>query len=227
MNTITMYQMTTRGMRDLAADVLDGRGRLRVMPASFWAETTREERAVFGVRHGLYSFPTVELVERLREIINGRSAIEIGAGHGVLAEALGIVATDSHQQTTPAYRVLYEAMGWPIVPYGPNVQRLEARAAVRTYRPQVVIGCWVTHKFDPGRPGAEGNEAGIDEDWIIDNCETYIVVGNDHVHRHKAIWSRPHSIERPPFVFSKAANGSPEFIAIWNRESVDRAVSDT
>jgi len=219
MSTMTMYSLDPRGVRDLGADALDDRGRLRVMPASFWAETTREERALFGVRHGLYSFPTVELVARLRELIGERSAIEIGAGHGVLAEALGIVATASHQQAMPAYRALYEAMRWPIVPYGPNVQRLDARAALRTYRPQVVIACWVTHKFDPGRPEAEGNEAGIDEDWIIDNCETYIVVGNDHVHRQKAIWSRPHSIERPPFVFSRAANGSPEFIAAWSRES--------
>lgn len=211
-----MYVVDTQGMHDLGPEVLDADGRLRVMPASFWAQTTREERLVFGAKHGLYSFPTVELVDRLREIIDGRSAIEVGAGHGVLAEALGIVATDSHQQTMPKYRALYQAMGQPIVPYGPNVQKLDATAAVRKYRPRVVIGCWVTHRYDPLRPAAGGNEAGIDEGWLIDHCETYVVVGNVKVHEHKAIWRRPHSIERPPFVFSRASNGSADFIAVWN-----------
>src|SRR5262245_10991707 len=66
--------------RHLAPDVLDNRGRLRVMPAAYWATTTPAERALFGHRHGLYSFPTVELVDHLREVIAGRVAIEIGAG---------------------------------------------------------------------------------------------------------------------------------------------------
>ena len=205
----------THGLRDLAVDALDAHGRLRVMPASYWAQTTREERAAFGTRQGLYSFPTVELVDRLREIIDGRSAIEVGAGHGVLADALGIAATDSHQQAMPKYRALYEAMKRPIVPYGPKVEKLDAWAAIRLHNPRVVIGCWVTHKYDPRRHAAGGNEAGLEEDWILDHCETYVVVGNDKVHEHKAIWKRRHSIERPPYVFSRAANGTSDFIAVW------------
>ena len=212
---MTSFVIDPRGLRDLGHQALDDAGRLRVMPAKFWAQTTREERGVFGMRNGLYSLPTHELVERLREIIGGRSAIEVGAGHGVLAEALGIVATDSHQQTMPKYRAAYASKGWPIVPYGPNVEKLDAKEAIRKHRPQVVIGCWVTHKYDPRRHAAGGNEVGLDEDWILDHCQTYVVVGNTKVHEHKAIWKRPHVIEHPPFVFSRAANGSPDFIAVW------------
>ena len=214
-NGIPAYTINTKGLRDLAPEALDPDGRLRVLPSSFWEQTTRDERAVFGVRHGLYSFPTVELVERLHEIIGERNAIEIGAGHGVLSEALGIVATDSYQQTNPTYQAFYEAMNQPIVPYGPNVQKLEAKAAVRLYRPQVVIGCWVTHKYDPNRHAAGGNEIGIDEEDVLRNCAAYIIVGNERVHDSKKIWKLPHTIEYPSFVFSRSSNGSRDFLAKW------------
>lgn len=42
-------------IRDLAPEALGPDGRLRVLPAAFWAGTTPAERALFGHRHGLYS----------------------------------------------------------------------------------------------------------------------------------------------------------------------------
>lgn len=209
------YALDPSKVRDISPEVLDALGRLRVLPAAYWASTTREERMLFGNRHGLYSFPTFELVDRLREIIGDRTAIEIGAGHGVLAEALGIPATDSRQQDKEPWRAMYKAKGQPTVPYGPNIVESHASRAVRSYKPQVVIGCWVTHLYDPDRHDAGGNEAGIDEPDILRHCETYVVVGNEKVHAGKAIWSRPHQIEHPPFVYSRAMNGAPEFIAVW------------
>jgi hypothetical protein len=195
--------------------VLDDQGRLRVLPAAYWATTTREERSLLGARYGLYSFPTVELVDHLRSLIGGRSAIEIGASHGVLAEALDIPATDNRQQEMPEYRARIALQGQTPVAYGPNVIECHASRAVRRYRPQVVIGCWVTHKYDPARHEAGGNEIGIDEEDILRNCGTYIVVGNEQVHAGKKIWDRPHRIEYPPFVYSRAHNGTREFIATW------------
>lgn len=212
MNTIAL---DPDKIRDISAGALRADGRPRILPAAFWTTTKREERALFGHRHGLYSFPTVELVDRLRELIAGRTAIEIGAGHGVLAEALDIPATDSRQQDKPQYRAIYEQMGQATVPYGPNVVELHASRAVRHYKPQVVIGCWVTHKYDPARHAAGGNEVGVDEPDILRNCETYVVVGNEQVHAGKAIWSRRHEIEYPDFVFSRAHNGTRDFIAAW------------
>jgi hypothetical protein len=204
-------------IRDIAPDVLDDTGRLRVLPAAYWATTTAEERALLGHRHGLYSFPTVELVEHLRNLINGRPAIEIGAGHGVLAQALDIPATDSREQDKPEYRLLYAMQGQPPVRYGPNVVEAEARRAVRRYRPDVVIGCWVTQNYVPDKEWVAGDSKlnGIDEFDIIRQCATYVVVGNEHVHRNKRIWRRPHTIEYPPYVYSRAQNGSRDFIATW------------
>lgn len=203
--------------RDLAPAAIGADGRLRILPAEFWAATTVTERALFGNRHGLYALPTVELVAHLRELIGGRTAIEIGAGNGVLAEALGITATDSYQQDTEPYRSYYRSIGQPTVPYGPNVVRAHASRAVRTYRPQVVIACWVTHKADPKRPEAGGNEVGVDEADILRHCQTYIHIGNDRIHRTKPILGRPHTVTHPPFLYSRAHNGTPDNITIWNQ----------
>lgn len=203
-------------VRDLAPEVLDERGRMRILPAAFWCRTTRAERAVFGHRYGIYSIPTVELVDRLREIIDGRKAIEIGAGNGVLAQALEITATDSREQEKASMRQLYAMTGQPTVQYGTNVEKYEAMAAVRRFKPQVVLGCWVTQNYDPREPWRGDSKAnGVDEDVVIDSCETYVFVGNQEVHKAKRIWQRPHTVEHWPWLYSRASNGSPNFIGIW------------
>lgn len=202
-------------VKDLRPEVLDDKGRLRVLPSSFWEGTTMYQRAALGARTGLYSYPTVELVARLKDIIGGRSAIEIGAGHGVLAEALGIPATDNFQQRMPRYKAIYERAGLVPVPYGPNVIDMHASKAVRFYRPEVVVACWVTHKFDIKQPQRGGNEIGVDEPDILRNCAAYVFVGNGNVHKEKPIWDRKHVIEFPPYVFSRASNGSRDFLAVF------------
>lgn len=202
-------------IKDLAPDALDDNGRLRILPAAFWAKTTPDERALFGHRQGIYSFPTVELVEHLREFIGDRTAIEVGSGNGVLAAALGIRATDNYMQDQPKYRLIFAATGQPTVKYGPNVLDMDAHDAIRHFTPDVVIGCWVTHKWDPRRLAAEGNEVGIDENDLLDHVQHYVVIGNDKVHQHKAIWDLPHTKTHPDFIYSRAVNGSPDFLAVW------------
>lgn len=202
-------------IRDISPEALDEHGRLRVLPTSWWATTTPEERALFGHRYGLYSFPTVELVEHLRSVIDGRSAIEIGAGHGVLAESLDIPATDNKMQEKEPYRSIYTATNQPIVPYGPNVIDCPANVAVRKYRPEVVIGCWVTHKYDPRRHAAGGNEVGVDEEDILAHCGAYVFIGNDSAHKGKKIWRNRHQIEHLPFIVSRSMKPGTDYIAVW------------
>lgn len=203
-------------IRDLSPDVLDDQGRLKVLPAAFWAGTTAEERALFGLRHAIYSFPTVELVDRLDEIIGEQVAIEIGAGHGVLADALAIPGTDNRMQRYKPWKTLIEMQGQPTVTYGPNVVELHASRAVRHYQAQVAIGCWVTQKYDPRRPHVDSLLNGVDEEDIIQRCDRYVLIGNTEVHRQKVIWSRPHTIEHPPYLYSRAINGTPEFLAVFS-----------
>ena len=204
--------------RDLTPYLMDeGLESLRVLPASFYAGTTAEERAVVGMKHGLYGLPTIELVQWLLLQIQERSAIEIGAGHGQLAKALGIVATDNKMQSAPEIQDYYKALGQTPVPYGDHVEHLDAEQAIKKYSPQVVIGSWVTHKYNPDKPELEGNMFGVDETAILDSCQTYIFIGNTHVHRNKPIWARPHQRIEPDWLYSRAVNGSKDFIAVFNK----------
>ncbi|CAN7761249.1 hypothetical protein LJR039_007111 [Pseudorhodoferax sp. LjRoot39] len=214
MGTFALDPSTTR---DISPFMLDARGRARVVPASTLASTTPEERLLFGVRHGLYSFPTEELCSHLRERIAGRRAIEIGAGNGVLAEALGIPATDNRQQDQAEVKAYYQRLGQPTVPYGDNVEMLDAAAAIAKYKPDVVIGCWVTHRFDPRSPERGGSTTGVDEEAIVAGCDEYIFIGNQQVHAPKPIWMLPHECETPDWIYSRAMNGTPDFIAVWSR----------
>jgi hypothetical protein len=184
MDAFTLDPIRVRGLSDR---LLDDRGRLRVVPARELATTLPEERLLFGVRHGLYGFSTLELVDFLRTRIAVRSAIEIGAGHGVLAQALGIPATDNRQQEDEYIQTYYRALGQPTVPYGDHVEKLEAAAALAKYRPQVVIACWVTHRLEAERSETDSGATVVDEAAIVAACEHYIVIGNERVLAHKLI----------------------------------------
>jgi hypothetical protein len=207
----------TAGARDLALDVLDENGVMKPMPASYYRNTTVAERALFGQRQGIYGFLTEELIDWLQGRIAGRPAIEIGAGHGALAAALGIKATDSKMQEDPKVAAFYAAAGQPVVKYGKNVERLDAKDAVRKYRPRVVIASWVTHLYRPVRHAAGGNMFGVNEEQIIGRCEEYIFIGNAQVHAGKSIWALEHELSTPHWLYSRAHNGTPEFIACWRR----------
>ena len=52
-------------VRDLSGRLINAQGRLRVVPAHELTTTTPHERLLFGVRHGLYGFLTLELVDFL------------------------------------------------------------------------------------------------------------------------------------------------------------------
>jgi len=211
-----LYAIDYANTRDLSPLAINPAGRLKVLPTSFWAGTTAAERFALGARHGLYSYPTTELVERLTAIIDGRKAIEIGAGHGQLARALGITATDSKEQQGVAHKLLYGLQGQRTVKYGPDVVTMDGNTAVHHYQPQVVIACWVTQDATGAhwKPGS-GKLNGIDEGDIIANCETYVFIGNEEVHADKHIWGLPHAIEYPDCVVSRAINGTRDFIAVW------------
>ena len=211
------FIVDARSIRDISSLVLDSKGRLKVVPAEVYRSTTLHDRAVFSMRAGLYGLPTVELVAHLKALIAGRRAIEIGAGHGVLALALGIPATDNRQQEDPVIKAHYAALQQTTVPYGDNVEKLDALSAVEKYEPEVVIACWVTHLYDPARHEAGGNAWGVDESALLDRVATYVHIGNEQVHRNKAIWARPHTLSHPDWLYSRAVNGSRDFIAVWEQ----------
>lgn len=200
---------------DLSSQVLAACGTPRILPANFYRNTSVNQRGIVSVSNGLYGLPTVELVMWLKAVIAGRRAIEIGAGHGALAQALGIQATDSKMQEDPNIAAYYQKLRQPVVTYGDHVEKLDAAQAIEKYQPQVVVASWVTHQYRSDRHDAGGSIFGVDEEAIIGACETYIVIGNSKVHAGKSIWNLPHKRIEPDWLFSRAQNGSPNFIAIW------------
>jgi hypothetical protein len=205
------------GTRDLSPLFFTEDGHFRILSAQAWRNTTQTERSLLATKHALYVLPTTELVARLKELIGDRHAIEIGSGNGVLAAALDIPATDNHMQEWPRYRAIYAAMGQPTIEYGANVETLDALEAVKKYQPQVVLAAWVTHKYEATRHDNGGNEVGVPEEAVIDQVESYILVGHTAVHRHKSIWKLPHSIEYPDWLYSRALTDGRNFIAVWSR----------
>lgn len=207
-----------RNTRDLTPDVMEGPGRPRLMPASFYKGTTINERSLFGNKNSLFNLPTIELVEWLRIFIAGRSAMEIGAQHGRLAEWLGIRAIDSRASLRPEIVIRYRTAGLPPPVYGAHVEHLEASEATILYKPQVVIGAWVTHINNDPNVDNHGSMYGIDEEFIIRNCDAYVLIGNREVHKHKPILKLPHESFEPDWLFSRSMSGAPEFIGIWQRD---------
>src|SRR5437870_13008299 len=51
---VDVKELDPSKIRDISPEALDGDGRLKVLPAAYWAGTTPDERALFGVNHGLY-----------------------------------------------------------------------------------------------------------------------------------------------------------------------------
>lgn len=203
-----------KNIRDISPDVLDQNGRLKIMPEEYYSGTTRMERALLGHKHALYGLHTQEVVNFLRQLIAGRSAIEIGSGNGVLAEALRIPATDNRQQEFDEIKFAYKIMGQPTINYGANVERLDAIEAIRKYRPQVVVASWVTHLYRVEAHEAGGNMHAPDEREILRNCETYVMISNDAVHLGNPLLSTPHTRVDGDWIYSRAMRGR-DFIGIW------------
>jgi hypothetical protein len=92
--------------------------------------------------------------------------------------------------------------------------------AIKKYRPKVVVAAWVTQLYQDGdTPKKIGSSIhGVDEAWVLDNVETYIFVGNEHVHKDKRILSRPYrEIRNPHYVVSRAFDQTQNVIWIWGK----------
>lgn len=98
-----------------------------------WPLARQRRRLMPLVRpQGIYCFYSSALIRSLARLTKGRSVLEIAAGDGTLSRFLrdagvDIRATDDHS--------------WSAIDYG-DVEKLEARAALQRYRPEVVVCSW-------------------------------------------------------------------------------------
>lgn len=205
--------LPARDISKLEAMAFDDNGEFRILPASNWWQFTTEQRQLFGHKHAMYCIPTAELIEYLDRRIGNRDALEIGAGNGIVGRALGIRMTDSHQQAMPKYKELYHMSGQPVIKYGKDVLKMDALEAVKRFKPDVVIGCWVTHLWREAEGWRGGNEVGVDETKLIKRVDEYIVVGNHKVHKDKPIMEDVENVQTPDWLVSRAS--APIYNAIY------------
>lgn len=195
----------------LESQVITG-GQLQAMPYEFYGQYSRQQVMTLMFNHGIYVLPTCELIEYLKTRIEG-VAIEIGAGHGAIALALGIPATDSFMQDDPKIQKIYQTMGQPTVKYGPCVERLDFMQAITRYRPTTVIGAFITHKWKPGMQS--GNMLGVDENYILKKAKRYIMVGNLQTHGQKPLLRIKHEEIYFPWIITRSEKQELNRLFIW------------
>lgn len=209
----------------MVSHLLDDNGYLKILPASFYAGLDPVELRVFCHIHARYGLPTVELVEWLKHYIGDRSAIEIGAGCGDLGRTLGIPMTDNFCQEWPDVKAIYMAAQQPLIRYGENVERLDALDAAKKYKPDIIIGQWVTNWIDPNAPPPPGGGSvyGVKEDLLLKECKSYVVIGNSNVHGHKPILQMPHMEvqNRDRVIWSRANDQSMNVVYIWGSGNLE------
>lgn len=203
-----MPVMEVLDQQPIPTDWLLPNGVLRLMPAAEIDQWSRDAIRLWCAQHARYGLPTTELVQWLQERIDGRVAIEIGAGSGDLCFHLNIPGTDSKvQQANPAVALYYHISQQPVVNYPAWIEQLDAVDAVKRYKPQVVVASWVTHWVTSRvRPKHNvGSIYGVKEQAILAaGCE-YIFIGNRSVHEHKPLL-RKHRFQEfeLPFLRSRA-----------------------
>ncbi len=185
-------------LSDIFDALIDEKGNLRCLPSYDLLSFGFDRLRLFAHHKGIYQFPTLELLNVLTEIIGENTCVEIGAGRGDIGRNLGIKITDSHQQNDPQYRKLYEASGQPTIKYPFDVEKLAYKDAIKKYRPSYVLGCWITHRYDPKRHDAGGNVAGIDASFVVQRTKKFIFVGNTEIHKN---WRIPEFSKQDIFTF--------------------------
>lgn len=178
-----------RILAELDQACLDDLGRLKVMPADFYAGRTQLELSIWCVRRGFYCLPTSELIDWLRVRIEDERAIEISAGHGAIGRALGIPITDSRLHENPSIVRHYESIEQGVTRYPDDVERLTATEACEKYKPSIVIGAWVVHRYDPRQHDSQGGVQGVDEFSMLMKpfVTRYIHIGHRRVHGKKPL----------------------------------------
>lgn len=205
-----------RSDASMPLDMLDENGVLRLRRADEYARIPHDGLRLWCHHNARYGLPTAELIGWLKNLIADRPTIEIGSGAGDLCHHLGVQGTDNWQQTFPDVQLIYASMGQPVIKYPSRVAKHDAIAAIDYYKPKIVIGSWITHRFDPKNPDLQGNMYGVDEEALINTGVMYVMIGNKSVHHLKPILRMPHREYALPFIWSRSASRDLERVWIWN-----------
>lgn len=198
-------------------EMMEGRF-IKVASAETWANNYSwgEVRTLMH-ETATYVLPTSELLEFLRNQIDGKKAIEVGAGNGLIGRNLGITMTDSYQQRDDKETVAYyKAFRQPLIDYPADVLKMDAVSAARKYKPDVVIACYVTHRWEPGMES--GNMHGVDFRRLLQYTDKLILVGNLMTHKDNPIMKLPHREVQLQGLITRSDLPWTNPIFIWNKK---------
>ena len=196
--------------------VLDECGYVKELPASEWQRFPWGEVRLFMHEYPIYVLPTTELLDVLEDLTAGFKTIEIGAGTGNIGRHLGIKMTDSHlQQLNKTVKALYELTRQPVIQYPSAVIKADALTAYRRFKPECILGCYVTHLYRDGM--ATGNMYGVDFERLLPLVKRLVLVGNKDTHWENPIMSLPHTeIDLHGGLITRSEDRSGDRIFVWD-----------
>ncbi len=201
MRVMKPSQKIIRKVNSLARLIGNDDGTIKIMSSAFYQQYSFEVLRTFMHYKAYYCLPTSELIDFLRTEIGEMSAIEIGCGHGEMARALDVPATDSKLQEREDIKLAYQLAQQPLIEYPNHVVKLDANEAIDYYNPQVVFGSYITKKSDiPG----DGNFWGVDEPSFIHRLKKYIHIGAYKTHRTKPLMELPHTEHNPSWLICRS-----------------------
>lgn len=200
---------------DISSILLMENNKIKLLPSDHYKKFTWNEFRLFCHNYSRYGIPTIELIDFLKNEVGNRETIEVGSGCGDLGFHLKTRMTDNKQQKWSWIKKMYEEAQQPVIKYPDDVEEIDALDAVKKYKPQVVIGSWIT-TYSSNEMPYRSNPNGIKENEILKLVDTLIIIGNSDVHGDKPILKLKHEIIKEPWIVSRAKNPENNCIYIWN-----------
>lgn len=204
---------------DLRSKVTDTEsGRYKLLPLEVWLSEGEDKLRQLMHEDGIYVLPNLELIQWLESFIDKDKTIEIGSGTGYICQFLGIKGTDNKMQSWKDISFWYQLNGQPTIQYPDHVEKLGGVFAAKTYKPDTVIGCYVTHKYNPKQHSLGGNQYGVDYNDLYKHCKRIILIGNHKVHDQNPFTktNRHIKIENPSFLYTRSQRDL-NCIYVWDK----------
>lgn len=196
--------------------LLDERGIIKLFPAEFYHSLDNTDLRVWCLCRAIYQLPTIELIEWLKANFNLDKAIEIGAGNNYLYHHLNIKGVDNYSEQIPAVKLVHDILHEPSTNPPPEVEKIEAIAAIKKYQPETVIASWMTLKCEDPEGVDAGHKYAPDEQEILKTGVTYIHIANENIHGDREIMNKPHEKYYFDWLVSRGKYPEKNCIYVWN-----------
>jgi hypothetical protein len=196
--------------------LLDPKGIIKLQSADFYKTLDNTDLRVWCLCRAIYQLPTVELIEWLKDNFDLDKTIEIGAGNNYLYHHLGIKGIDNYSEQIPAVKLVHQLLNQPSTAPPPEVEKIDAIAAIEKYQPKTVITAWATLKCEDPEGVDAGHKYAPDEEEILNTGVTYIHIGNKEIHGDRDLMNKPHETYYFDWLVSRGKHPKDNCIYVWH-----------